>query len=226
MICWIPPPDPIGPYVTFRPKVLSTFGIQAETRGATNELPAPMSEPLLRCAPAVAVRTKATLSAPRTASVRRVKVSPLMWFMSRRACPRSCPTWEERWCRAGDKVVNGAFGREMGEYARARERGSRHEPAAGASRGRRTFRRPRARRPHWGCGARVRGTRRDDRVEGPATLGRLVRSLRLRLRHGARVGSGQARLRRAAVHLRHPCELVRRARDRDPACDRDRSLSE
>src|SRR5919198_4698271 len=51
MICWIPPPEPIGPYVTLRPKAESTFGIHADTSGATNELPAPTTDPPAGLAP-------------------------------------------------------------------------------------------------------------------------------------------------------------------------------
>ena len=93
----IPPPEPIGPYVTLTPYAASTFGIQADTSGATNELPAPVSEAAEALAPAPVVRTSAAPIAARTASVLRVKIAPLVWFTSRQACPGSFLAWEERW---------------------------------------------------------------------------------------------------------------------------------
>src|SRR5215208_7143394 len=63
VIALMPPPEPMGPYVIFTPNLLSTWGIQALTSGATNELPAPVSDPAAGRAPAVAVRPSATTSA-------------------------------------------------------------------------------------------------------------------------------------------------------------------
>src|SRR5438552_8258050 len=48
LIALIPPPEPIGPYVTLMPRSLSTFGIHAWTSFETNELPAPVIELLCR----------------------------------------------------------------------------------------------------------------------------------------------------------------------------------
>jgi phosphate transport system permease protein len=65
------------------------------------------------------VSTSAAPSAARTASVLRVKISPLVfWFTSRRACPRSFLAWEERWWRTGDNLVNGGSRSRKPEYAR------------------------------------------------------------------------------------------------------------
>jgi hypothetical protein len=62
-----------------RPKAESTFGVQTDTSGATNELPAPVRDPAVDFAPALVVRTNAAPIAARTATVLRVKVSPLLF---------------------------------------------------------------------------------------------------------------------------------------------------
>src|SRR5712692_4546927 len=106
----MPPPEPIGPYVTLTPYAASICGIHADTSGATNELPAPVRDPAETLAPAPVVRTSAAPIVARTASVLRVKIAPLVWFTSLGACPASFLAWEERWLRAGNKVVNGGLG--------------------------------------------------------------------------------------------------------------------
>src|SRR5712691_713428 len=92
VICAMPPPEPIGPYVTLMPYAASTFGIHADTSGATNELPAPVRDPAEAPAPAPVVTTSAAPIAVRRASVLRVKIAPLVWFMScqRARAPSSC----------------------------------------------------------------------------------------------------------------------------------------
>jgi hypothetical protein len=79
VIALMPPPEPIGPYVTLRPRLESTFGVQAETSGATKELPAPVRDPAVDFAPAPVVSVNAAPIAARTATVLRVKVSPLVF---------------------------------------------------------------------------------------------------------------------------------------------------
>src|SRR5438046_10625788 len=97
------------------PYAASTFGIQADTSGATNELPAPVTDPADALAPAPVVSTSAAPIAARTASVLRVKIAPLVWFTSRQGCPGSFLAWEERWFQPGDNVVNGGLGSTAGQ---------------------------------------------------------------------------------------------------------------
>ena len=73
VICEMPPPLPIGPYVTLMPRAPSTFGTQACTSFETKVLPAPVKLPPVAFepdapAPPLAVRASEAIKTSTMAS--------------------------------------------------------------------------------------------------------------------------------------------------------------
>src|SRR5436305_10563601 len=92
----MPAPEPTGLYLTVYPNASPTAGVQVETSGETNVLPAPAIVVSLLVAVAAVAATSAAAS---TASVivSRLVISP--------ACRGSVATWADALLPPGDEVV-------------------------------------------------------------------------------------------------------------------------